>query len=140
MLKSCQYCGRVHDKKYICPKKPVRKKRATDQSKFRSSYSWTKKALAVKKRDGYFCQICIRGLFNPTRKYESNGLEVHHIEKVVDCYEKRLDGENLCTLCERHHEMADAGLIPVDLLKKIAREQEEGMGVGATGTPRGSEV
>ena len=140
MLKSCSYCGKIHDSKFICPKKPIRKKRTTEQSKFRSSYAWTKKALAIKKRDGYLCQICIRGLFNPKRKYESRNLEVHHIERVADCYEKRLDGRNLITTCECHHEMADAGLIPVDLLKKIAGEQELGCGVGVTGTPPGVEV
>ena len=128
MLKSCQYCGKIHDTKYICPKKPIRKKRATDQSRFRSTYAWTKKAHAIKKRDGFLCQVCLRGLYEPTRRYESSGLEVHHIEKVVDCFEKRLEGANLLTLCERHHEMADAGMIPAEQLKGIAAEQEQGKG------------
>ena len=126
MLKSCQYCGKIHDRKFICPKKPIRKKYATDQSKFRSTYAWTKKAQGVKKRDGYLCQVCLRGLYEPMRKYETDHLEVHHIERVVENFEKRLDGYNLITLCERHHQMADAGLIPVAELKEIAGVQEHG--------------
>ena len=139
MKKSCTYCGRIHDRNYICPKKPVRKKHSTDQSKFRSSYAWTKKALTIKRRDGYLCQVCLRGLYEPRRRHESDNLEVHHIEKVVDCYDRRLEGDNLITLCGRHHEMADAGLIPASLLTEIAREQGRS-GTDACGIPPGSAV
>lgn len=74
------------------------------------------------------------------RKYESHDLEVHHIERVVDNYEKRLDGGNLLTVCERHHELAESGVISIDLLKKIAQEQEEKAGEAWSGIPPGSEV
>lgn len=57
-------------------------------------------------------------------RYETEGLEVHHIQTVASCYEKRLDGYNLLTLCERHHKMADAGKIPAKELQMIAAEQE----------------
>ena len=80
---------------------------------------------AVKRRDGYLCQVCVRGLYHPERRYETEGLEVHHIQTVASCYEKRLDGYNLLTLCERHHKMADAGKIPAKELQMIAAEQEE---------------
>lgn len=125
MLKSCPYCGKIHDKKYNCPKKPVRQRQDNRQSKFRSTYKWTKKAQAVKRRDGYLCQVCLRGLYHPERQYETEGLEVHHIQTVASCYEKRLDGYNLLTLCKRHHKMADAGKIPAKELQMIAAEQEE---------------
>lgn len=122
MLKSCPYCGKIHDKKYNCPKKPVRQRQDNRQSKFRSTYKWTKKAQAVKRRDGYLCQVCLRGLYHPERQYETEGLEVHHIQTVASCYEKRLDGYNLLTLCKRHHKMADAGKIPAKELQMIAAE------------------
>ena len=86
MLKSCPYCGKIHDKKYNCPKKPVRQRQDNRQSKFRSTYKWTKKAQAVKRRDGYLCQVCLRGLYHPERQYETEGLEVHHIQTVASCY------------------------------------------------------
>lgn len=79
----------------------------------------------MKRRDGYLCQVCLRGLYHPERQYETEGLEAHHIQAVASCYEKRLDGYNLLTLCKRHHKMADAGKIPAKELQMIAAEQEE---------------
>lgn len=127
MLKSCPYCGRIHERSYICPKKPIRTKKgyATNQSKFRSKSAWTKKAKAIKMRDGFLCQICIRGLYEPQRKYETERLEVHHIVPLKNDFNLRLSNENLITLCEKHHEMAETGIISTDLLKQIVQEQEE---------------
>ena len=127
MLKSCPYCGRIHQRNFICPKKPLpqkRKKYATEQNRFRSKNVWTKKAKAIKKRDGYLCQVCVRGLFEPEKIYQTENLEVHHIIPLKKDYDLRLDNENLITLCEKHHEMAEAGLIRADLLRRIAAEQE----------------
>ena len=126
MKKSCPYCGRIHERNYICPKKPAPPKRtkfATDQNKFRRKNAWTKKSIAIRKRDGYLCQICARGLYDPEKMYQSEGLEVHHIVPLKSDYNLRLDDENLITLCEKHHEMAEAGLIPAGLLRRIAEEQ-----------------
>lgn len=127
MLKSCPYCGRIHERNYICPKKPVRTKKeyATDESKFRSKNAWTKKAKEIKRRDGFLCQVCIRGLYEPRKKYEVEHLEVHHIVSLKNDFNLRLCNENLITLCEKHHEMAERGNIPSQLLAEIAQEQEE---------------
>lgn len=124
MLKSCRYCGKIHDSKAICPKKPVKKKFETEQSNFRSTNAWTKKSKQIKERDGYLCQICLRDGYRTERQYNSQCLEVHHIVKIKDDYEKRLEDSNLITLCERHHGMADAGKIPARELQEIAMEQE----------------
>ena len=43
MLKSCQYCGKIHDSKYICKEKPNRKKEVTEADKFRWTRLWQKK-------------------------------------------------------------------------------------------------
>lgn len=128
MLKSCRYCGRIHAKGYVCPKKPSPEKRTkmeTEQNKFRSKNSWAKKSKAIRQRDGFLCQVCIRGLYNPERIYQTDGLEVHHIIPLKNDYNLRLDDENLITLCKKHHEMAEAGKIPTTLLKRIAKEQIE---------------
>lgn len=71
------------------------------------------------------CQICIRGLYEPEKKYQADGLEVHHILPLKNHYDLRLEDENLITLCKKHHEMAEAGIIPVALLQEIARWQTE---------------
>ena len=68
MLRSCQYCGRIHDNKFICSQKPTRKKYTTEADKFRSTNKWRKKREEIKNRDLYLCQICIRELHN-TKKY-----------------------------------------------------------------------
>lgn len=126
MKKSCPYCGRIHERNYICPKKPEPQKRikySTEQNKFRSKSVWQKKRNSIKKRDGYLCQVCVRGLYDPEKIYQSENLEVHHIVPLKNDYNLRLDDENLITLCEKHHEMAEAGLIPASLLQSIAKEQ-----------------
>ena len=126
MLKSCPHCGRLHPKGYLCPKKPVpqnKKKFSSEENKFRSKNVWAKKSRAVRKRDGYLCQVCVRGLYQPQRRYQTEGLEVHHIIPLKNAYHLRLEDENLITLCKNHHEMAEAGKIPVSLLKEIAKEQ-----------------
>jgi hypothetical protein len=38
---------------------------------------------------------------------------------VEEDYSKRLDNDNLITLCNFHHKMAEAGQIPRDELKKL---------------------
>lgn len=128
MKKSCVYCGGIHDRKEICPKKPLpwrQTKQSTEQSQFRSRSVWTKKSRQIKKRDGYLCQICVRGLYDTTHTYNDKGLEVHHIIPVKENYGLRLEDSNLVTLCTRHHKMADSGDIPQKVLQDIAQEQTE---------------
>ena len=50
---------------------------------------------------------------------------MHHIVPLVEDYEKRLDDDNLITLCSRHHEMAEKGDIDRRELLRIAKEQEK---------------
>lgn len=123
MLKSCSYCGRIHGTKEICPKKPIRRKYETGQNKFRSKNIWTKKSKRIRERDGFLCQICIRKLFKTVKQYNYENLEVHHIVPVKADYDLRLEDSNLITLCERHHQMAESGEIPTELLQRIALEQ-----------------
>lgn len=43
MLKSCKYCGRIHPRGYICPKKPKQAKhRNSKTSGFRKTHTWQK--------------------------------------------------------------------------------------------------
>ena len=133
MLKSCQYCGRIHDKKYICLQKAQRIKerqsyRSTNNKKasdFHSSQKWTDKSLEIRQRDNYCCQVCIRGLYDPDRQYETDDISVHHIIPVAEGWDRRMDNDNLITLCSRHHEMAEKNEIKRKELLEIAEEQEE---------------
>lgn len=133
MLKSCQYCGRIHDSKYICPQKEQRIKDRQGKSKtkadrFRWSKQWKDKRAEIRERD-LVCRVCEAGLYDPERKYETQDLSVHHIDSIESAWDSRLDNGNLITLCLRHHEMAERGDIPKEVLKNLAKGRE--------GTPGG---
>ena len=123
MLKSCKYCGRIHDSKYDCGMKPVVHNRRTDYDRFRNTAKWQQKREEIKQRDNYLCQVCIRNLHNTSRRYNSEGISVHHAHKLNDAYDKRLDDDNLITLCEYHHKMADDGTIKLSEILDIIAEQ-----------------
>lgn len=125
MLKSCQYCGKIHDSKFDCGKKPVRKfkKKFTKKDEFRSSAKWQHMRDYIRKRDSNVCQICVRNLHGTIDRFNFKNLSVHHIVSIEEDYDKRLDEDNLITLCSRHHEMAEAGTISKNELKQIVFEQ-----------------
>lgn len=131
---SCKYCGGIHKDDYICPKKPKRNKAynnkyAKDNYKnreFRSSGVWTKKSKEIRNRDNNICQVCYRQLYKwCTDKYVYKDISVHHIDKLSNKWDSRLDNYNLISLCNCCHTYADSGEIDKDVLKQIAREQEE---------------
>ena len=127
MLRSCKYCGRIHDSKYDCGKKPVRRKIRTQQSRFRSTETWKKKSIRIRRRDNYLCQVCIRKLYGTKKQHNGEGIEVHHIIPLAEGWEYRLDNNKLISLCGEHHEEAERGEIPREVLLEIARDQEEKM-------------
>ena len=130
LLKSCTYCGKIHDKKYICMEKDmaIRKRQKKDstmeENKFRWSGVWKRKAEEIKQRDKYLCQVCARELYNTTNKYNTHNLEVHHAVGLREDFSARLDNNNLITLCREHHEAAECGAIPLEEIKRIIMEQE----------------
>jgi len=124
MLKSCKYCNRIHDSKYDCGKKPQRKKQGNNKDKFRWTSAWQKKREEIKERDKYLCQACIRNLKGTIARYTYDSLSVHHAVPLEDDFEKRLDNDNLLTLCDPHHELAERGEIPLDIILNIIKEQE----------------
>lgn len=124
MLKSCKYCMRIHDSKYDCGKKPKKLKKTSKKDRFRWTVAWQKKREEIKERDNYLCQVCIRNRYNTSEQFNYNDLEVHHAISLENDFEKRLDNDNLITLCERHHEMAEKGEIPLKEIQEIIVEQE----------------
>lgn len=119
MLKSCKYCGRVHDSKYNCGKKPTKK--TTAITKFRSSGRWQKQRDIVLDLDHYMCAAC-----RDEGKYNTEYLEAHHIIPLSEDWNLRLDEDNIITLCERHHEYADQGKIDRKHLKKLIEKRSKG--------------
>ncbi len=116
MKKSCIYCGRIHDKNFDCGKKTKRKfNKNTDKDKFRWTQAWQKKREEIKERDHYVCQYCL--LIERTINY--NKIEVHHIVKLEENFDLKLDENNLISLCSWHHKLADKGKIEKNKLYEI---------------------
>jgi 5-methylcytosine-specific restriction endonuclease McrA len=109
---------RIHDSKFDCGKKPKRKKPSNDINKFRWSRKWREKRNSIVERDSYLCQVC-----KENDKYNYNGLEVHHITSLEEDFDRRLDEDNLITLCEEHHEQAECGEISKEYLYKLLEKE-----------------
>jgi 5-methylcytosine-specific restriction enzyme A len=124
MKVSCKYCGGIHDRGYVCSSKPVRVKAKTHIDKFRSTYLWTKKSKEIRQRDKHLCQVCIRNIYDTTKQYTFDNLGVHHVYPVHSHWDKRLDNDNLLTVCEMHHKQCETGEIPLYAQLKIVSEQE----------------
>lgn len=117
MLKSCQYCGRIHPVGYECPARPKRKKRGKREAeKVRSTYAWQKKRKAVKERDHY---LCVYSLAHGRIVYED--LEVHHIIPLEERPDLAYDDSNLITLNQAVHELAERGEISREELLGLVR-------------------
>lgn len=129
MLKSCKYCGRIHEEKDVCdPKKKAQEKRwqnrkVTNALMFRRSQAWTQKSIHIRERDKYMCVCCKAQLVGTIVQYNTRDLSVHHIVPIEEDYHKRLDDSNLITVCGVHHEMCEAG--------EITREQQRTLALNA---------
>lgn len=133
---SCPYCGKIHDRKFICDKKAQAEKERAEKNSIYKKYSattkwrrqnkWDKKAIQIKKRDKYLCQCCKNNIcMEEGRQYNSDNLSVHHIVPLVEDYGLGLDDSNLITLCDRHHEMAEAGDISRDVLRSLINNDDD---------------
>lgn len=121
MYKSCSVCGRVHRVGKRCPYKKYKRRDSKDEDCFRSSAAWKRKREQIKQRDLYLCRMCLAQSEGLSRnKINVDNLSVHHIEPLHENWERRLDDENLITLCPRHHEMAECGHIKRDYLHALA--------------------
>jgi len=127
MLRSCSYCGRVHDPKCICPQKAERMRaknyrHGTAADKFRRSLAWTNMSRRVRDRDFYMCLCCADGIYRDDGRLstiETNNISVHHITPIEEDYSLRLDETNLISVCARHHEMCEKQLISRDKQREL---------------------
>jgi len=123
VLKSCGRCGKIHDFNFKCNYGRVWKE--TKHRDLRSRYAWTLKAKEIKEKANFLCEVCrAKGIY----KYE--GLETHHIVKLDDDESGLLDDYNLICLCTSCHKLADAGGIPLEYLRELARAREENIPPG----------
>ena len=118
MLKACPYCGKIHAKNEVCNKKPVHQ-RGDREDRFRWTQQWKDKREYIKRRDRYMCQACYNNLSGTEKRLNTEDLSVHHIRSLVTNFELRSDDKNLITLCGKHHELAEKGVISAEELIKI---------------------
>lgn len=128
MLKSCSYCGRIHDSKLICREKKIAEEKRwkyrknTNALKFRRTNQWTNKSIDIRERDNYMCLCCKEEMKGTLRKYNTEDLSVHHIIPIEEDYDKRLDDYNLISVCQRHHEMCESGQISRERQQELVRD------------------
>ena len=116
---TCKYCGIV-PRGHSCPYKTYKKKTYdTEADRFRKSKRWTNKSIEVRQRDRYLCRVCEANLYYTVQQFNFKELDVHHITPIAEDYDKRLDNDNLITLCRYHHKMAEDGKIPREVLYKL---------------------
>ena len=123
MFKACSKCGRIHERGYVCTVgvKP-KQERDSQADRFRNTKVWRRKADEIKTRDMHLCRVCLIKQYNTILQYNAVRLSVHHIIPLSEDYDKRLDDDNLITLCPYHHELAERGTIPRRLLLGLAGE------------------
>lgn len=109
----CAVCGRVHTGR--C-KRIYSDKRDSRLDKFRNTQLWKRTAKVILERDFHCCRVC---LLNGVLKNQE--LSVHHIVPLSEDFERRLDLDNLVTLCRHHHEQAERGIIPRKTLFELAK-------------------
>lgn len=119
MKKACSYCGKIHDKSYICDKKP---RYVNKFEKFRSSGGWQRKREQVFTRDMYCCRICMQSFFDRAPNFD---IGVHHIIPLSEDFELRLDDNNLITLCQEHHKRAERGEYSREYLRSLIPPEGE---------------
>ena len=129
MKRSCRYCGKIHDRLQPCPSKPAKpkvryEKYSNDKDIFRGSKLWKAKRREIIQRDLGLCQLCKRGVYlDSPQLTAADG--VHHIISLEADFGKRLDNDNLISLCSFHHELAEKGIISVKIQRSAAVAQEE---------------
>lgn len=128
MLRSCQYCGRIHESKEMCPPKREAQARRWNRKndkqvlEFRRTHLWTRKSKRIRERDNYMCVCCLNNLEGTTKEINTENLSVHHIIPIAEDYNKRLDDDNLITVCDIHHEMCEAGKIDRKTQRKLIND------------------
>ena len=137
MLKSCKYCGRIHEAAFICPHKQealdrqrerANRKRGhyTQGDKYRTTRKWRDVRNYVIHRDRRLCLCCLAELEGTETRYNTEDLSVHHITPIKEDYNRKNDETNLITVCRYHHEMCEAGAIPRDKQRQLAAWSAEG--------------
>lgn len=84
---------------------------------------------AVKKANGYKCQICMAQGANPHSFLKKNGIpyvEAHHVTPVSELQIGSLAVSNIMTLCANHHKQMHYGDLTVEICENTFEVQLDG--------------
>lgn len=105
-----------------CPRKrPAHRYERTGADRLRFTSRWKRKSLHVREDAHWMCEACI-----DQGRATTEGLEVHHIEKLRDDPDGLVEDGNLVCLCRAHHRMADDGELPKEYLRGLAAKRMRG--------------
>lgn len=119
MLKACSRCGRIHASGQ-CTVKAEKKARNYDRSdneayQFRQRAKWRKKSKQIRVDAQYLCEVC-----RDKKKLVYEGLSVHHITPLSEDTSIGYEDTNLICLCSQCHELAEAGMIDREYLRRLS--------------------
>jgi len=119
MLKACSRCGRIH-KAGECTVKPASKGKTYDRSNndayiFRQKAKWRRKSKQIREDAQYLCEVC-----RDKKKLVYESLSVHHITPLKEDTSIGYEDTNLICLCSNCHELAEAGMIDRDYMRRLA--------------------
>lgn len=117
MKRYCTVCSGIHEGRCERPFAAFRA-RNSEADRFRNTQAWRRKSAAVMQRDRMCCRMCLKAGIIEYRR-----LSVHHIIPLAVDFDKRLDDDNLITLCRFHHERAERGQIKPSELRELARQE-----------------
>ena len=72
------------------------------------------------------CVCCNAQLVGTINRYNTQNLSVHHIVPIEEDYNRRLDDDNLITVCDVHHELCEAGEIKRDQQRELIKRVDDG--------------
>lgn len=99
-----------------CPRKrPAYRYERTGADRLRFTARWKRKSLQVRGDAHWLCEVCM-----DQGKVTTDGLEVHHIDKLREDPDGLIEDGNLVCLCRAHHRMADDGELSKGYLRRLA--------------------
>ena len=130
MKRYCTVCHSIHEGH--CERQAeFNRARNSEADKFRNTQTWRRKSAAIMERDRMCCRMCLKA-----GQIEYSGLSVHHIVPLAVDFDRRLDDDNLITLCRFHHERAERGQIKARELMQLAAETAQLPEISPLGSER----
>ena len=123
MMTTCTNCGGLHllDAN-TCRSSSRMPKRASVANRLRKTYKWRMKSEQIRQRDKYLCQVCLTAQFNTVQQYTYDNVSVHHIIPIAEGPSRGFDDDNLITVCDYHHRLAESGQIPRKVLIRLVAD------------------